>query len=305
MEVGRALRRRREALGYSLEDVQAATKVRLRYLQAIEAERPGDLPGPVYARGFVRSYANFLELDGPALAAAWGRAASAASEDAAEAAQAAEGPPEPAGSPSVARQPEAGPRPLPEPPARVPGRRRGTLVALWLLALVAIAAAIYAWQAGSRVPQPTAAVGATAPAVASGTPAAQPAATGTASASPPTATATATAPPGAGSPRLAASTGTDASGNPVTTYTLTGSTSLSLVAQATADCWLRVWLDGSATYTDITLAPGQSMTWTARHQVAMRVGYPPGIAFTVGGQPIPASADLNPVNLAFVLGSAP
>ena len=52
-----------------LAEVEAATKIRRRYLNAIENEAWEMLPGPAYAAGFVRAYADFLGLDGARMAA--------------------------------------------------------------------------------------------------------------------------------------------------------------------------------------------------------------------------------------------
>ncbi len=49
--------------GLGLEDVAATLRIQHRYLQAIEDGRFQDLPGPTYALGFVRAYAEFLQLD--------------------------------------------------------------------------------------------------------------------------------------------------------------------------------------------------------------------------------------------------
>ena len=62
-DVGRQLRKAREDKGLSLEQVQKAIRIKRVYLEAIEADRLDDLPGPVQARGFVRSYANHVGLD--------------------------------------------------------------------------------------------------------------------------------------------------------------------------------------------------------------------------------------------------
>lgn len=62
--IGEELRRAREELGLSLEDVERATKIRRRYLEGIEREDYGVMPAPVYVRGFVRTYADHLGLDG-------------------------------------------------------------------------------------------------------------------------------------------------------------------------------------------------------------------------------------------------
>ncbi|MCL6627359.1 MAG: helix-turn-helix domain-containing protein, partial [Alicyclobacillus shizuokensis] len=66
-ELGETLRRRREELGMDLDQVERMTKIRKRYLSAIEQGDWRSLPGDVYGRGFVRSYAEALGLDGLAL----------------------------------------------------------------------------------------------------------------------------------------------------------------------------------------------------------------------------------------------
>ena len=48
-----------------LETVASTLRIRQVYLQAIEDGRFSDLPGPTYAAGFVRAYAEFLGLDIP------------------------------------------------------------------------------------------------------------------------------------------------------------------------------------------------------------------------------------------------
>jgi cytoskeleton protein RodZ len=60
--IGERLRSAREALGLSLEEVEAATRIRRSYLQALEQEAFDRLPGPAYARGFLRAYATHLGL---------------------------------------------------------------------------------------------------------------------------------------------------------------------------------------------------------------------------------------------------
>ena len=62
--VGEALRRTREFYGKTLEDVERALRIRSSQLDAIERGDISALPGRVYAIGFVRSYAEYLELDG-------------------------------------------------------------------------------------------------------------------------------------------------------------------------------------------------------------------------------------------------
>jgi Helix-turn-helix domain len=65
--VGTILRRARNRREVELSEVEAATRIRLRYLRAIEDEEWDVLPGGVYTRGFIRTYASFLGLDGERL----------------------------------------------------------------------------------------------------------------------------------------------------------------------------------------------------------------------------------------------
>lgn len=66
-EIGAALARRRQEKGLSLRDVEQATKIRTRYLEGLEQEDYDMLPDQVYVRGFLKTYANFLGLDGERL----------------------------------------------------------------------------------------------------------------------------------------------------------------------------------------------------------------------------------------------
>lgn len=66
--IGSDLRRARERREIALEDVEAATRIRVRFLRAIEEEDWEVLPGGVYSRGFIRTYAGYLGLDGERLA---------------------------------------------------------------------------------------------------------------------------------------------------------------------------------------------------------------------------------------------
>jgi cytoskeleton protein RodZ len=61
--IAQLLKQTRERYGQSLRDVSANLRIRLAYLQAIESGRFRELPGPTYAVGFVRSYAEYLGLD--------------------------------------------------------------------------------------------------------------------------------------------------------------------------------------------------------------------------------------------------
>jgi Helix-turn-helix domain/RodZ C-terminal domain len=63
-EIGATLREARHRRGLSLDDVQRSLHFRERYLTALEAEHWDLLPGEAYTKGFLRTYAEFLGLDG-------------------------------------------------------------------------------------------------------------------------------------------------------------------------------------------------------------------------------------------------
>jgi hypothetical protein len=68
-ELGAALRDARQKRGMSIEEVEQATRMGARQLRALEAERFDVFPSDFYARSFLRGYADYLGLDGSALAA--------------------------------------------------------------------------------------------------------------------------------------------------------------------------------------------------------------------------------------------
>ncbi len=66
--VGKTLRDARNRRKIDLQQVEESTKIRLRYLRAIENEEWDVLPGDAYVRAFIRTYGSFLGLDGERLA---------------------------------------------------------------------------------------------------------------------------------------------------------------------------------------------------------------------------------------------
>jgi cytoskeleton protein RodZ len=62
-QLGDTLRERRSTLGISIEQAEEATRIRGKLLTALEAGDYQRLPNPGYVRGYVSSYAKFLELD--------------------------------------------------------------------------------------------------------------------------------------------------------------------------------------------------------------------------------------------------
>lgn len=61
--IGDKLRAERERQNLSIKDIERGTSIRSLYIDAIEKGSYETLPGEVYAKGFIRNYANFLKMD--------------------------------------------------------------------------------------------------------------------------------------------------------------------------------------------------------------------------------------------------
>ena len=68
---GETLKRERELRQISLREISEATKINLRYLDALERNDFRHLPGGVFNKGFVRAYAQFIGIDPEAMATAY------------------------------------------------------------------------------------------------------------------------------------------------------------------------------------------------------------------------------------------
>ncbi|MDQ6841330.1 MAG: helix-turn-helix domain-containing protein [Actinomycetota bacterium] len=62
-DIGTTLREARMRARIDISEVEASTKIRAKYLRAIENEEWDLLPGPIYARSFLRTYGDYLGLD--------------------------------------------------------------------------------------------------------------------------------------------------------------------------------------------------------------------------------------------------
>ena len=63
-EIGDQLRETRMRNRIDITEVEAATKIRAKYLRALENEEWDLLPGPTFVKTFLRTYAEYLGLDG-------------------------------------------------------------------------------------------------------------------------------------------------------------------------------------------------------------------------------------------------
>src|ERR1051326_7725461 len=62
-DIGETLRETRMRRHIDMSDVEAATKIRAKYLRALENEEWDLLPGPTFVKTFLRTYADYLGLD--------------------------------------------------------------------------------------------------------------------------------------------------------------------------------------------------------------------------------------------------
>jgi len=67
MQIGRVLKEARARAGLDIRTAEERTKIRTRYLRALEDEEWEALPNSAYAKGFLRAYAGVLGLDAEAL----------------------------------------------------------------------------------------------------------------------------------------------------------------------------------------------------------------------------------------------
>src|SRR5580658_2504885 len=66
-EIGATLREARMRARIDVSEIEAQTKIRAKYLRALENEEWDLLPGPTFVKSFLRTYAQALGLDGRAL----------------------------------------------------------------------------------------------------------------------------------------------------------------------------------------------------------------------------------------------
>jgi cytoskeletal protein RodZ len=160
-EIGNTLREARLRRGLDILDCEAETKIRAKYLRAMEEEQFDLMPSPTYVRGFLKSYAEFLDLDGQLVLDEYES-------------RFGEYEPHPEFPARTSRQPRE-PRFEGRPPPRRPGpsqrrhrrRRRTELQLLWLAVGGVLAVALLVWLGVGEGDSPT-------PPLADDTPAATP-----------------------------------------------------------------------------------------------------------------------------------
>lgn len=319
-DIGRQLKAKREELGLTVEQVQAETKIRRKYLEALETGAVEVIPGEVYVKGFLRFYANFLGLDGLGLVRDYGARKEAGTEEA-------DSPNGPVRAParSAGRSTHPAGPPLKATRAARDGRLgRFLIYALVIVLLVAAGGVYYAWShAWIVVGGETGADGGPPPAGGGATPGgsggggAGDGGTGSGSdgsgdgISPGDASGDlpgdggadgqGDTPDGTSSPPWAVVAESDARVDYVV-YGVPFSVSLEVVAET---CWVRIQTDGR-TVLERTLVAGERTEWTASESLVMLLGRPHLVVIGVDGQPLGAAgAEDRPRTLTFEVNHPP
>lgn|SRR5574341_77317 len=264
--IGERLRNAREARGLSLRAVADATRIRTIYLQALEEERFDQLPGAVYARGFLRTYADALGLDADRLMDSYPGAFE---------------PPVPAQIGVTAE--------IPIQPAAPRSRLRivVTYIAAILaagLVLIGVIGYLQLRQFNQPVPSE---VAAPAPVQTPPAPPAQVAPPRSAPAPAPAPVGPSEAPPQSSQPPVAAPEPPQPSKPEPPQPAVIDGVSLEIRTQGTS--WLRVTADGERVFQGL-LHEGEARTWQAKRRLTIRVGNSPVVQVMVNGQRVPAPA---------------
>lgn len=271
-EIGEQLRAAREARGLSLQDVEQKTRIRAKYLAAIEAGDFAALPGDVYVRLFIKSYATFLDLDPAPLLATVGTPA----------------PPLPEPGQLAGQWLSEPLRPTPLP--------LSSIITSLLVLVVLGALAVSVWWIYPRRDQ----LGAFWPLAATATPnlpgltnaASEPlglSPLATATPTPifkptlaPDATATVTPVPTATPPPRVEPTATPAPDEPTPTATVVAD-QITLAVEALEPAWVWIKADGEQVFMG-TLQTGEKREWTGKQTVFLRTGNAGGVRLTLNGQ---------------------
>jgi cytoskeleton protein RodZ len=272
--VGAFLKRLRIAKGASLDDIARATRVGRSHLEALEGGESGELPAPVFVKGFIRAYCEFLETKPDEALARYREHVGPTSAPARFGAAGRGGP-----------------------------SRLGSPIAVSLLLLAVLSGALIAVNLGLRSGGPKSAERPSAPAPATAAAPAAPAPAATPIAS------TATAPGGAPAaqaavPPAAAPTAVE----PTPAVPATPATSgQRLVVRALEATWVRVQMD-RATAVEELLPVGAVREWSAQQDFVLTVGNAGGLELTLNGQRLPPLGDRGAVIRELVLpqhGTAP
>ncbi|MGE3537484.1 MAG: helix-turn-helix domain-containing protein [Candidatus Tectimicrobiota bacterium] len=271
--LGAYLRQERERRQISLQAIAAATKIQLKFLEALENDAYDQLPAVPFVVGFLRAYAQHIALDPDTILTAY-RSLQQTPETSDE------------GRPSVdVPAPAAAPFP------------RARVLTLLLVLVLGAGLGVYEWRRGRQAQSPVTAFPAppehlvkpAAPSLPQSTQSAPPE---PAVASVPPAAASAPAAPEPPSVTPAAETARSASGatapppaQPAGGSAAEQTSMLVLQAQALADTWLRIEIDGQKQQS-LLLNSGKSLQWEAHERFRLTIGNARGTRLALNGQAI-------------------
>jgi cytoskeleton protein RodZ len=321
-ELGSRVRARREELGLSIAQVSGKTRIRSKYLIAVEEGDDSISAGRTYFRAFLKTYASFLGLDGSALSAEYQDIIAEAEalqarktreirskpqderrlqpEPVIKTAPTTETSPSPAAessTPPYAPTPGTYSAPRPHaarPRRRVPGERRRKTSGVWVLLLLLTVAATAYYLATARPASifgPRAAVDPT-----GGEPVTDPVTDPLEEPDPPE-------PGNETPPEPSAPTVTRDDPNREKTVWSIDRTPLELTLKMRENsdsyCWVSVYTDGKHSF-ERTLTPGEVVSITAASEISIRAGKPWEMDITLNGQDLGPGGEFGPVkDLAF------
>jgi cytoskeleton protein RodZ len=256
-EIGNSLREARIRKGLSVKDVEDVTKIRSKYLEALEEDDFEVLPGPTFVKAFLRTYALFLKLDADALVDEYRSGHEPHSAETAVL--------------SIDNSRRARSRPSAERKKQKPRRNQRGYALVGVVAVVVVV--LLAWFGSGRGREP-------ASIDASGI------STSTSSTSLSPVSSTTTLPSGG------ESTSTTSSVSGTTMETGNGKNVALIVAVTEGSCWLVVHEDnesGAEVYAG-TLSAGGQQTFDTSKRYWMRAGAPEVLALSVNGTPYTLAA---------------
>lgn len=266
-DLGQQLREARQSRGLSIDEVAGGTRIRPAYIRALEEERFGDLPAPVYVRGFLRNYATFLGLDAEELIGELEHSNNGAFR-----------PPR-----------RSGPQPIAAPIWRGPSPRAiiGAALLVLLVAFIAFVFRQYSEFTASRSTSVFASPSAT-PATLPATAVPIPTVTAIPTLPPsPTAVQAATASPVPAAGVASTTSSAVAARSPVPSPTPKASPTpvapLVLSLHLLSASWVRVTVDGQVKF-EGTLQPGTTRSWDGAKFITVRYGNAGGVDATFNGK---------------------
>lgn len=273
-ELGSRLKEARIVKGYSLEDLQDVTKIQKRYLAGIEEGNHSMMPGPFYARAFIKQYAEAVGLDANDLLEQHkGEVPAPAKEEV----RITLAPPTPSRRQTFAKKSSRS--------SGMGDMMPKIIVALFIVVIIGVAWVFYkslgTGDTAEEVPEET------------GVPYEQPEEDEAAPAEEEKAAEKkAAVEPPAKSAEPEASIKVEATKGETTTYTFSGPSKRKLIIKANGASWVAATdQDQKALFPDVTMQPNDTETVdvTDMKQVRLRLGAAPNISVSINGEPVEIS----------------